>query len=105
MTFEVLLCICLARYFFCDLSYFNSKQIFQDNLDDSETGSESGFQTAPTDPVENRGTSHVTTLVYDSEEDKYNSDDSVDLLQPTQVKIASAITHTGKNRICNIPHS
>jgi hypothetical protein len=61
-------------------------------VDDSETGSESGFQTAPTDPVESRGTSHVTTLVYDSseeEEEDYNSDNSVDLLQPTQVETVS----------------
>lgn len=65
------------------------------DVDDSETGSESGFQTAPTDPPDPGGkrdrTSHVTTLVYDSEEEDeeaYDSDNSVDLLQPTQVQLA-----------------
>ncbi|XP_052685230.1 mediator of DNA damage checkpoint protein 1-like [Crassostrea angulata] len=64
------------------------------DVDDSETGSESGFQTAPTDPSdpgEKRDkTSHVTTLVYDSEEEDeeaYDSDNSVDLLQPTQAYV------------------
>ena len=64
-----------------------SLQYFQENTVDSETGSESGFQTAPTDPV-GSGTGkspQVTTLVYESEEDEYDSDNSVDLLQPTQV--------------------
>lgn len=75
-------------------------------MDDSETGSESGFQTAPTDPSdpsdpgEKRDkTSHVTTLVYDSEEENeeaYDSDNSVDLLQPTQVQL------TRKKFVCNI---
>lgn len=71
-------------------------------MDDSETGSESGFQTAPTDPSdpgEKRDkTSHVTTLVYDSEEENeeaYDSDNSVDLLQPTQVQL------TPKKFVCN----
>ncbi|XP_061191374.1 mediator of DNA damage checkpoint protein 1-like [Saccostrea echinata] len=59
-----------------------------DNPEDSETGSESGFQTAPGDPVDNQmTTSRVTTLVYESEEEEYESDGSVDLLQPTQAYI------------------
>lgn len=72
-------------------------------MDDSETGSESRFQTAPTDPSdpgEKRDkTSHVTTLVYDSEEEDeeaYDSDNSVDLLQPTQVQL------TQKKIVCII---
>nr|XP_022314103.1 mediator of DNA damage checkpoint protein 1-like isoform X2 [Crassostrea virginica] len=60
-----------------------------ENTVDSETGSESGFQTAPTDPI-GSGTGkspQVTTLVYESEEDQYDSDNSVDLLQPTQAYV------------------
>lgn len=74
-------------------------------MDDSETGSESRFQTAPTDPTdpgEKRDkTSHVTTLVYDSEEEDeeaYDSDNSVDLLQPTQVQL------THKKCTCDITY-
>ncbi|XP_062609764.1 mediator of DNA damage checkpoint protein 1-like isoform X2 [Saccostrea cucullata] len=59
-----------------------------DNPEDSETGSESGFQTAPIDLLDNKiKTSRVTTLVYESEEEEYESDGSVDLLQPTQAFI------------------
>lgn len=86
-------------------------------MDDSETGSESGFQTAPTDPSdpgEKRDkTSHVTTLVYDSEEENeeaYDSDNSVDLLQPTQVQLTpkkfvcnTCITENVKSRVLHAP--
>ena len=53
------------------------------SVPDSDTGSESDFQTAPVDIASiNKGDA---TIVTDDDEDDYDSDQSIDLLQPTQV--------------------